>query len=107
MSVLKKASKSFSKGFKSITKSPFNAVSSLAKGDFAGALNSVAEIATLGTISFDGDQAKVKESASDELASAAESTAKKRKSLYFTEGEELGQDTTKVFNTSRRGSIFS
>ena len=102
-----KAGKAVSKGFKSVTKSPFKAVSSLAKGDFAGALNSVAEIATLGTISFDGEEAKLKESASDALAREAESTAKKRKSMYFTEGEELGQDTTSVFNSSKRGKIFS
>lgn len=106
-----KVGKAVSKPFKSAGK----AFSSLAKGDISGYLKNTASSFTWGISDevldvLKGEQPQVVDAAKtavDTLASEAESTAKKRKSLYFTEGEELGQDTTRVFNTQKRGSIFS
>lgn len=93
---------------KSVAKGISGTAKNLSKGNIGGALKSAASAWTLGVSDMLlGEQPQVNEgSAVDALASEAESTAKKRKSLYFTEGEELGQDVTRVFNTQSRGSIF-
>lgn len=102
-----KIGKIISKPYKSAGK----AMSSLAKGDLSGYLKNTASTFTWGisdeVLDVLKGQPQVVDNATDTLAAEAESTAKKRKSLYFTEGEELGQDTTRVFNTQKRGSIFS
>ena len=110
-----------------IVSRPFKAsvdlVKNVVKGDVGGAVNSAVNVVSMGTLGITGggliniaeqpksdassDVSGAAKTAVDTLASEAESTAKKRKSLYFTEGEELGQDTTRVFNTQKRGSIFS
>lgn len=103
---------------KSVFKSPVKAIKSLAKGDIGGAINSAVNTVSLGTLGVTegglinlAGQEKMpnvqESSAVDTLTQEAESTAKKRKSMYFTEGEELGQDVTRVFNTQKRGSIFN
>ena len=93
-------------------KSAGKAMSSLAKGDLSGYLKNTASSFTWGISDevldlVKGAQPQAVDDATDTLSAEAESTAKKRKSMYFTEGEELGQDTTRVFNTQKRGSIFS
>lgn len=107
-----KVGKAISKPFKSATKGLFGTVESIAKGDIKGAAKSWTSFATFGVADslLDGlnEKPQVNEQpAVETLAAEAESTAKKRKSMYFTEGEELGQETTRVFNTQKRGSIFS
>jgi len=103
-----KVGKAVSKPFKSVTKGISGTAKSIAKGDISGALKNAASAWTMGlSDSLLGEQPQVVDNATETLAAEAESTAKKRKSMYFTEGEELGQDTTRVFNTQKRGSIFS
>ena len=97
---------------KSISKGISGTIKNLSKGNIGGALKNAAGAFTMGAsdVLLDGlsEQPQVNEQpAVETLTSEAESTAKKRKSMYFTEGEELGQDTTRVFNTQKRGSIFS
>lgn len=93
---------------KSVTKGISGAFKNLSKGNIGGALKNAAGAFTMGASDMLlGEQPQVTDNATEALASEAESTAKKRKSMYFTEGEELGQDTTRVFNTQKRGSIFN
>lgn len=107
-----KVGKAVSKPFKSVTKGISGTIKNLSKGNIGGALKNAASAWTMGAsdVLLDGlsEQPQVNEQpAVETLATEAENTAKKRKSMYFTEGEELGQDTTRVFNTQKRGSIFS
>ena len=104
--------KAVSKPFKSVTKGISGTAKSIMKGDIGGALKNAAGAFTMGAsdalLGGLNEKPQVNEQpAVETLASEAESTAKKRKSMYFTEGEELGQDTTRVFNTQKRGSIFN
>lgn len=103
---------------KSVTKGISGTIKNLSKGNIGGALKNAADAFTMGVPSalagVLNEQPQVTDNATETLAAAtetlaaeAESAAKKRKSMYFTEGEELGQDTTRVFNTQKRGSIFS
>jgi hypothetical protein len=106
-----KVGKAVSKPFKSVTKGISGTAKSIAKGDISGALKNAASAWTMGVsdslLGGLNEQPQVVDNATETLAAEAESTAKKRKSMYFTEGEELGQDTTRVFNTQKRGNIFS
>lgn len=96
---------------KSVTKGISGTFKNLSKGNIGGALKNAAGAFTMGAsdalLGGLGEQPQVVDNATETLAAEAESTARKRKSMYFTEGEELGQDTTRVFNTQKRGSIFS
>lgn len=96
---------------KSVTKGISGTFKNLSKGNIGGALKNAAGAFTMGAsdalLGGLSEQPQVVDNATEALAAEAESTAKKRKSMYFTEGEELGQDTTRVFNTQKRGSIFS
>lgn len=96
---------------KSISKGISGTFKNLSRGNIGGALKNAAGAFTMGASDalLDGlsEQPQVVDDATKTLAAEAENTAKKRKSMYFTEGEELGQDTTRVFNTQKRGSIFS
>lgn len=96
---------------KSVTKGISGTIKNLSKGNIGGALKNAADAFTMGVPSalagVLNEQPQVTDNATETLAAEAESAAKKRKSMYFTEGEELGQDTTRVFNTQKRGSIFS
>ena len=92
---------------KSIGKGISGTFKNLAKGNIGGALKNAASAWTMGmSDALIGEQPQINAN-EDSLASEAQSTAKKRKSMYYTEGEELGQDTTRVFNTQKRGSIFN
>lgn len=106
-----KVGKAVSKPFKSVTKGISGTAKSIMKGDISGALTNAASAFTMGAsdalLGGLNEKPQVVDNATETLAAEAESTAKKRKSMYFTEGEELGQDTTRVFNTQKRGSIFS
>lgn len=96
---------------KSISKGISGTIKNLSKGNIGGALKNAAGAFTMGAsdVLLDGlsEKPQVVDDATETLAAEAENTAKKRKSMYFTEGEELGQETTRVFNTQKRGSIFN
>lgn len=96
---------------KSISKGISGTIKNLSKGNIGGALKNAAGAFTMGAsdalLGGLSEKPQVVDNATEALAAEAESTAKKRKSMYFTEGEELGQETTRVFNTQKRGSIFS
>lgn len=126
---------SLKKSLKSWLKSPFRLVSSVAKGDISGAIGSVASAASIGTIGSGGGfvdtekympsaesvknmekQAKLQNIQEAQKAQEAQEQAKKvaaleqedehkRKSIFFTSGNELGEmiGTT---NLKRRGSIL-
>ena len=123
---------SLKKSFKTWLKSPFRAISSLAKGDISGALSNAASTASLGTIGSGGGfvdtekympsaeavkkqekQAKLQNTqaaqAAQEQAKKADALEKKeeqrRKTIFYTSGNELGEmiGTT---NLKRRGSIL-
>ena len=119
---------SVKKAVKSFVKSPAKIISSVAKGDISGAIGGAASAASLGTIGSGGgfvDTEKympsattleAQEKAAKQASQAASEQAKKadalekqeeqrRKSIFFTSGNELGE---MLYSTSRkrRGSIL-
>lgn len=116
------------KSVKRWVKSPGKIISSLAKGDISGAIGGAASAASLGTIGSGGgfvdtekympstEALKAQEKQATQAAQAAHEQAKKadalekqeeqrRKSIFFTSGNELGE---MLYSTSRkrRGSIL-
>lgn len=117
------------KAVKSFVKAPAKIVSSIAKGDISGAIGGAASAASLGTIGSGGgfvDTEKympsattleAQEKAAKQASQAAAEQAKKaaqleeqderrRKSIFFTSGQELGENIGLVGNLKRRGSIL-
>lgn len=120
---------SFKKAFKSWVKGPGKIFSSIAKGDISGAIGGAASTASFGTIGSGGrfvDTEKyapsvttleAQEKAAKQASQAASEQAKKvarleeedekrRKSIFFTSGQELGEDIGVTGNLKRRGSIL-
>ena len=123
---------SVKKAFKNIVKSPAKVVSSIAKGDISGAIGGAANAISFGTVGSGGvlvDTEKVMPSATtlkakeqaekhamqasqvaeeqaQKAAKLEEAEEKRRKTIFFTSGQELGENIGLVGNLKRRGSIL-
>lgn len=118
---------SVKKSFKSWVKSPSKIISSVAKGDISGAIGGAASAASFGTIGSGGaidtekympsaEALKAQENRAKQAAQAATEQAKRiaaleqedeqrRKSIFFTSGNELGEMVSST-SKKRRGSIL-
>ena len=113
---------SITKSFKSWVKAPAKIVSSVAKGDISGAISSEASVASVGTIGSGGEfvdtekympsattfkaQKKAAKQASQKAAQLEAEDEKRRKTIFFTSGNELGENIGVIGNLKRRGSIL-
>lgn len=100
---------SVTKAVKSFVKAPEKIISSVAKGDISGAIGGAASAASLGTIGSGGAAKQASQAASEQAKKAAqleEEDEKRRKTIFFTSGNELGEDIGVIGNLKRRGSIL-
>ena len=120
---------SFKKAFNSFVNAPAKVVSSVAKGDISGTIGGLASAASAGTIGSGGgfidtekyapsaNTLKAQKKAAKQASQAAteqarkvaqleEEDEKRRKSIFFTSGQELGEDIGATGNLKRRGSIL-
>lgn len=116
---------SVTKSFSSWLKSPGKIISSVAKGDVSGAIGGAASAASFGTIGSGGgfvdtekympsaealkaQEKQAKQAATEQakrVAALEQEDEQRRKSIFFTSGNELGE-MVGTTSKKRRGSIL-